>query len=204
MTLQTIPRTAVRSWLTVTRFPLTAAELAAGKRGTAWPPAVAYEAFEAGVKRGVGSLLGDDELVREGTLERGKVDLLRRSAELEASAEERRRQGEARFDQKKESVQQHAEKVEQEQQARERKLEQEKAQRERAIEAADRRKAEAARSADAARQKAVAAQERQARTVRLNSESKALEEEREAVEAKAEVQDIDQALKATKAARKRS
>jgi len=202
--LQTIPRTAVKSWLSVVRLPLSAAELAAGKRGTDWPPAVAFEGFEAGVKRSLGSLIGDDQLVQEGTLERGKVNHLRRAAELEAEAEQRRLQGKEQFENKKESVQQRSQRLEREQQEREEKLQQEKAERKRSVDAAAKRKADAARAADESRRKAVAATERQARSTRLAVESEALEHRREAVEAKADVQQVDRALAATKAARKRS
>ena len=205
MTLQTIPRTAVRSWLSAVRLPLSAVELAAGKRGaTDWLPAVAFEGFEAGVKRRVGTLLGDHQLVQEGTLERGKVEQLLRAAELEAEAEKRRQQGERRFEEEKDEVQARRQQVEREQQQREARLEQEKAEKERAVEDAARRKADAARAADESRRKAVAAQERQARAARLSADSSALGSERAAVEASGEVLAVDQALQATKAARKRA
>lgn len=205
MTLQTIPRTAVKSWLSVVRLPLSAAELAARKRGaTDWPPAVAFEGFEAGVKRGVGTLIGDDELVREGTLEYSKVTQLRRAAELEGEAERRRQQSEQRFEQQKETVQERSQRIEREQRAREQKLQQETEAKKRSVEEADRRKAQAARAADQTRQKAVAAKERQARATRLAAESEALEHESEAVEAKAEVLEVADQLQAAKAARKKS
>lgn len=204
MTLQTIPRTAVKSWLSVVRLPLSAAELATGKRGaTDWPPAIAFEGFEASVKRGVGTLIGDDELVREGSLESGKVAQLRLAAELEAEAERRRQQGEQRFEDQKDTVQERGQRLEREQREREEKLKRETEARKRSVEQVDRRKAEAARAADEKRQKAVAAKERQARATRLAAESEALEQERDAVEAKAEVLEVDQKLEAAKAARKR-
>lgn len=204
MSLQTIQRTAVRSWLSAVRLPLSAAEVVVRKQGSEWPPAVAFEGFEAGVKRSVGTLLGDSQLVQEGTLERGKVDQLRRAAELEAKAEAQREKAEARLEDRKESVQQRNARLEREQQQREAKLEQEKAERKRAVEATARKKEDAARKADEVRKKAVADQERQARATRLAAESKALTSERQAVAAKGEVLDVDKALNATKAARKRS
>ena len=202
MSLQTIPRTAVRSWLSLVRLPLTAAELVVGKQGADWPPAVAFGGFEAGVKKGVGMLIGDSQLVQEGMLERGKVEQLRDAAELEAVAEQRRVEAEARFEDRKETVEERARRVEREAEERKAKVEQEEADRKQAVEEAARRKEEAARSADEARQKAVAAQERQARGARLAAESEALDHEKEAAAAKADVLGVDQALKATKAARK--
>ena len=202
MSLQVIPRTAVRSWLSVVRLPLTAAEMVVGKQGADWPPAIAFEGFEAGVKRAVGVLTGDSELVQEAMLERGKVEQLREATELEAAAERRRQEAEARFEDRTETVQERADRIEREQEERKAKLAQEEADRKRAVEEEARRKEEAARTADQARKKAVAAQERQARARRLAAESEALEQEREATEAKGDVLAVDQALKATKVARK--
>ena len=203
MSLQTIPRTAVRSWLSVVRLPLSAAEVVTRKQGTDWLPAVAFEGFEAGVKRSVGGLLHDQELVQEGTLERAKVNQLRRATELEAEAEERRVEAAARFEARQETVHESEQRLEREQQAREAKLKKEEADRKRAVEAAARKKEQAAAKADEARRKSVADQERQARATRLTAESAALASERQAVAAKGEVLDVDKALNATKAARKR-
>lgn len=202
MSLQTIPRTAVRSWLSVVRLPLTAAEAVAGKQGTDWPPALVFEGFEAGVKRSLGTLLGDSQMVQEALLEKGKIDQLRQAAELEAEAAHRRRAAEADFEDRQESLQQRNRRLEREHEERKAKLAEDEASRKRSVEETARRKEEAAHQADEARQKAVAAQKRQARTTRLNAESEALSHERAAIEAKGDVLRMDQALKTTKAARK--
>ena len=202
MSLQTIPRTALRSWLSLVRLPLTATELVVGKQGSDWPPAVAFEGFEAGVKKGFGTLIGDSQLVQEAMLERGKVEQLRDAAALEAAAEQRREEAEARFEDRQETVQERSQRVEREAEERRVKLEQEEADRKRAVEETARRKEEAASQADQARQKAVAAQERQARATRLAAESEALDHEQEAAGAKGDVLKVDAALQATKAARK--
>ncbi len=202
MSLQTIPRTALRSWLSVVRLPLTAAELAIGKQGSDWPPAVAFDGFEAGVKKGVGTLIGDSQLVQEAMLERGKVEQLRDAAELEAAAERRRQESVARFEDRKEAVRESARRVEREQEENKARLAREEADRKRAVEETARGKEEAAKTADQARRKAVAAQERQARATRLAAESEALDHERDAAEAKGDLLEVDRALKATKAARK--
>ena len=59
MSIRNLQRTAVRTWLSAVRLPLSAAEVVAGKQGAEWPPALAFSGFEAGVKRGLGALLGD-------------------------------------------------------------------------------------------------------------------------------------------------
>lgn len=204
MSFQTIPRTAVRSWIAAVRLPLSATEVVVRKQGAEWPPAIAFEGFEAGVKRTVGSLLKDDQLVQEGTLERAKVQQVRRATELEADAEAERQAAKARLEDRKESVHERAQRLERQQVQREATLEQEKAEGKRAVEAAAATREEAARKADAARTSAVAAQERNARATRLSAESEALQLEKQAVAAKGEVLDVDRALNATTVARKRS
>jgi len=203
MSLQTIQRTAVKSWLLAVRLPLSAAEVVVGKQGAQWPPALAFEGFEASVKRNLGHLLGDSQLVQEGTLGQGKVEQLLRATELEEAAERRRVEGEARLAERHETAEEANRLIERRQEEREAQVQQDQAQREQAVEVKARRKEEAARAADQSRQEAVAAQERQARATRLDSEANALRHEREAVEAKREVVEVDQALEATKAARKK-
>ena len=208
MSLQTIQRTiqstAVKSWLTAVRLPLTATERLVGKQGVDWPPAVAFEGFEAEVKRRIGTLVKNPQLVQEGTLEQAKVDQLRKAAELEAAAEEQRLEAESRFLDRTEAVQETQQRLEREQQEREDRLEQEKAELQRKVAETARKNEEAARKADQVRKDAVAAQERQARATRIAAESEALQHEKQAVAAKGEVLDVDRALDATKAARKRS
>lgn len=203
MSVQTIQRTAVRTWLSAVRLPLSAAEIVVGKQGAQWPPALAFEGFEAGVKRGLGNLLGDPQLVEEGTLERGKLDQLLRASELEEAAERHRQEGEARFEQRTEAVEDHRRQIEEQQEEAAAKLAQEQGRREKAVAAKAGQKEQAARAADQARQKVVAAQERQARASRLDDESDALRRERDAVDSRNEVLEVDRALEATKAARKR-
>jgi len=202
MSMQTIQRTAVRTLLSAVRLPLSAAEVVAGKQGAQWPPALAFSGFEAGVKRGLGALLGDPQLIEEGLLERGKVDQLARAAELEEAAARRRAEGEARYEERSEAVEEASQQALEQQRSREAKLAQDQARREEAAEAKARKKQEAAQAAEEARQKVVAAQERQARTIRLQEESQALAQERDAVEAKQEVVEVDRALEATRAVRK--
>ena len=58
MQLNTIPRTAVKATLLGLRLPICGVEALTGQTGNAsWPPAIAFEGFEAGVKQVVGSFL---------------------------------------------------------------------------------------------------------------------------------------------------
>ena len=80
MELNTIPRTAVRATLLGLRLPICGVEVLTGQTGNAsWPPAMAFEGFEAGMKQVVGSILRDEELVDEGRIQQAKVTELRRA-----------------------------------------------------------------------------------------------------------------------------
>jgi hypothetical protein len=89
MITRTLPRTTLRAWLAAGRIPVTVAERLFGGGAEDWPPTLAFEGFEAGVKQVVGSVLRDEDLVREGDLERAKVERLRQAATLEAEADQR-------------------------------------------------------------------------------------------------------------------
>jgi hypothetical protein len=85
--VQKIPRTVVRMSLRATRLPLHAAEAAFSGGAADWPPTLAYEGVEAGVKRAIGVVLRDEVLRREGELEGEKVDRLRHAADLTVAAD---------------------------------------------------------------------------------------------------------------------
>lgn len=72
MNLQRIPRTAVCTWLRAARIPVEAVARF-GRNGGESSLVLAFEAFEAGVKHVAGSILGDEELVREGRVEHARV-----------------------------------------------------------------------------------------------------------------------------------
>ncbi len=94
MQLNTIPRTAVKATLLGLRLPICGVEVLTGQTGNAsWPPAMAFEGFEAGVKQVVGSILRDEELVDEGRIQQAKVTELRRAVELEVRADQKRAAG---------------------------------------------------------------------------------------------------------------
>src|SRR3954471_7133523 len=101
MMITTIPRTTLRAWLAAGRVPLAVAERLFGRGAEDWPPTLAYEGFEAGVKQVVGSVLRDEDLVREGDLERAKVDRLRKAATLEAEADLRQEAADEALEQRR-------------------------------------------------------------------------------------------------------
>lgn len=203
-TVQSIPRTIVRTYVDAARLPLGLAEsiLRRGETSGNWAPALAFEAVEASVKQVIGSFLRDPELIEEGRLIQAKVAQLRKAAELETLADQQKAQADAEYQQRKQADEATRAKVAQQAEQRERALDQEKARRKQEVAEAANKKAATARKIEAEQQKAVDRQERAARTAELTAEQKALADERKAAAASENVLDLDRALRTTKAARK--
>lgn len=202
-TLQTIPRTAVRSYLRLGRLPLDAAGSVLNRDGSEdWGPALVFDSVEATVLQAVGSFLKDEELLTQGRLAEARVTQLRRAAELEAHAEAKRAEADAEYRERVETDQQQRQRIAREADQREAALNQEKARKQREADEKARKQAEAARKVEAAQQKAVAKQERAAKAKRIDAEQDALVDEKRAVQAEAAVLDLDAAIRTTKAIRK--
>ncbi|MDQ1397802.1 MAG: hypothetical protein QOG64_3061, partial [Acidimicrobiaceae bacterium] len=149
MDIQEINRFFVRTSLQAARLPLQAAEavLHRGDQTDEWPPSLAFDGFEASVKQIVGSVLRDKTLVEEGRLEQAKVAQLRKAAELETLADQRKVEADTKFQQRREADEQRRRQVEQETAQREQKLDQEKAEKKRQADAEAREAEEKARQA---------------------------------------------------------
>jgi hypothetical protein len=203
MQLQEIPRTAVRTYLRAARLPVTAAATFLRRDGQDdWPPALAFESFEAGVKQVMGSVLRDEELVHEGRLAQAKVGQLRKAVELESVADQHKADADEEFNERLQADEERRAQVERQAAESEAALDRQRAEEKRRADDKARRQAEAARKAEAASQKAVAKQERAARATRVSAEREALTEERQAATAKRKVTQLDKDLEATKATRK--
>ncbi len=128
MQLNTIPRTTVKATLLGLRLPLCGVEVLTGQTGNAsWPPAMAYEGFEAGVKQVVGSILHDEELVDEGRIQQAKVTELRRAVELEVRADQKRAAGDRELRERQARAQDERDKAEQDALRREQVIERDRA-----------------------------------------------------------------------------
>jgi hypothetical protein len=192
MELKEIPRTWVRSYVQLVRPPLTAAErVVKPAEPEVWPPAVAFDALEAGIKQFAGTVLRDNELVEEGRVKQAKVSAARRAVELEADAEQR----EQRDEQLREQVRQEADRREDE-------LARQRAERQRKADEEARRKEQAAAKAEQAADKVIARQDRAARSTKVRAEREALAKEKTAAAAKSDVLALDAELEATKVVRK--
>jgi hypothetical protein len=205
MNVQKLPRTVISTYLSAARLPLSAVAKASGQQhNEQWPPALAFEGFEASVQTVLGSLLRDDKLVESGRLQQAKVAQLRKAAELEAVADTTRAQAREKFADRREDAD-----------AKRREAERRAAERERQVEAdAQRRKAEvsrttekkknAAREVKAAQEKVIDRRERVATTEALSKEAEALKAQQQALKTAETVDVIDDTIEGNKAARKSS
>jgi hypothetical protein len=205
MQIQALPRESIHLALGAARLPLTAIERMAGRSGDAeWPPALAFEAFGANVKQVVGSLLRDEVLVDEGRLQTAKVAELREAARLDAVAKQREREADTELRERRETA--GDKRATAERQAAERKSQAAQRARKEAADAAEklRREEAEAREIEQAREKEIAKKERSARATAITKEREALRSEKTATQAKAEVIELDQELRESKAMRKSS
>lgn len=206
MTITTIPRTMVCTWLQLARFPLTVAEkvVLRDAERVDWPPTMLFEGFEATVKQLAGGVLRDDEMVREATVQQAKLDHLRQAATLAVEAEQRRAEADEVLESRREANAERREAVEEQADKRAEALARQQAADERKAREQLQAKQAAAAKAEEAQRKAVATRERTARKVEVSAEQVALNETRQALEARADVIDVDRALERTKARRKSS
>lgn len=203
MTISTVPRTAIKVGLLGLRLPLSVLERVTNNSdAAAWPPAVAFESFEATAKKVLGSLIRDDELVREGKLQRAKIEELAEAEHLEAKAQQKRQEADAELEQRRKSAQQARSRAAGQARHRKAAAEKEKVEKERQIREETRKREEAAAQAAELRDKAVTAQERAADRIRITEDSAALAARSNALDAAKAVQNLEADLEAKKAERK--
>lgn len=201
--LEQLPRLTTSIALWSARLPLTTFEaiVRRGQSNEDWPPAVAFDRFEAAVKETVGKALRDEVLVGSGTLQRAevhqRVDARERAAEAAHTRDEahdraqadhdeleqRRRDANARATNRRRTAQTTSSR------AKQRVAEQA------AAKAADARKSAAARTAQVDK-RAIAAE-----GDRLRQEAEVLRTKKRAVTAKRKVSKLDKAARAKKATR---
>lgn len=204
MQITKIPRGALDLGFGGARLPLTVAAgvLARGRDTSSWPPVLLFDKVEAGVKDAVGWATHDDTLRAAARLQRAEVDKREEALVKRARAAEVERSAEARAEARRDDLESEREAIEEADAERERQIEEaEREARERAAKEAEAKRA-ATRTTAAKRKKAVSKRATQADAERLTSESEALRAEKQAVEARGEVLDLDKAVEAKKAARR--
>ncbi len=202
MQLNTIPRTAVKATLLGLRLPICGVEALTGQTGNAsWPPAIAFEGFEAGVKQVVGSILRDEELVDEGRIQQAKVTELRRAVELEVQADQTRAAAARELRERRARAKEERTKAAQDALRREQMIERDKRAAEQRVERELAEKAAAIEATAQRRDKRVAAVERDASLTRVEQESAAVARQRRAVQATKAANNAGDALERKKAQR---
>jgi soluble cytochrome b562 len=200
--INTIPRTAMKATLLGLRLPLCGIEVLTGQtRNSSWPPAVAFEDFEAGVKQVVGSILRDEELVEEGRVQQAKVTELRRAVELEVQADQKRAAADRELREQLARAEDERKRAEQEALRREQVVQRDKRAAEQRV---DREVSEKATTIAATAQrtaKRVTAAEREAKLTRIDQESTAVAQQRRAVRATKAAGNASDALERKKAQR---
>ena len=189
-------------YLELARLPLTAAERALGRTQGTWAPTLAADRLQAKVKRFAGSLLKDETLQSDAKLQLTAIDERTRAASMEAEAEQIRRQADERLAQEQRAAQEAKREVAKRDELREQAVDAQVAAKERKVTQKAVAKKTTARKVASAQEQALEQRETAAKREQLAEESKALNDERAATEAKAEVLDLEDKLNEAKAARK--
>lgn len=200
--VRAVPRTVVGAGLGLARLPVSAAALATRQRANEeWPPALAFEGFEAGVETVVGSLLRDETLVERGRVRQAKVAQVRKAMQLETVADQQRERADEEFRTRQERAEQQRQQAEARAETREQQVEQEAARREQQVRKSAAKKAAANRQVKAKQDETLRRQERAGKAEALTEEAEAIAAQKEALEAQETVEVIDESIEGTKAAR---
>lgn len=203
----TVPRQLAKLGLRGARLPISLAEHLTERAGfdiSGLPPIAAYDAVEAQAKMVLGRLLGDDELVREGSQQETAIRQRNGAGYLSEQAEVIREQADDRLDTRVERAERSRDQVRNRTEERREEIHRQEEEAKREAREKARKREEAVRQAAKVREKAVEAKERQAELERIQAESEALRKESEAVEAERVVTAIDEHLDAKKATRRNS
>ncbi len=205
LSVVTVPRQLAKLGLMGARLPISLAEHLTERAGfdiSGLPPIAAYDAVEAQAKMVLGRLLGDDDLVREGSQQETAIRQRNGAAHLSDQAEVIRDQADDRLETRVERAERTREQVRDQTEERREEIQRQEEEAKREAREKARKKEEAVRQAAKVGEKAVEAKERQAELERIQSESEALRKESEAVEAERVVTAIDEHLDAKKGDRR--
>lgn len=203
MSLQSISRAYVSAVLRVARVPFDLAERLAGHQGDeTWPPALAYDGFEAGVKQVLGSIGRDEELVRQARLQQTRVAELRDAVRLETIAEQTRSEADETFQSRRQADAQKRDEVAERAERRETEAENRRREAKTKADAKAREQAAQARKVEQDRKRVLAKNERAAKTATITKERAAISKAKVAAEKKADVRATDKKISSSRAARR--
>jgi hypothetical protein len=206
MDLTELPRTTLDAGMAVLRLPLTATEmlLRPGRDNSQWPPAVVFDRIDATVRETVGRVLRDDALIEQARLERSEASMREQAMRKEAEADERAQEARERIDSAQERAEEKRQRVEEQREQRRSAVEQRRRESEQEARQRAQTKKATVRKANDRQRRAVASKAQQAKVARLDAEAGALATKKRAAKANAEVLDLDQKVKQTKARRRSS
>lgn len=200
---QVLPRTVLDLSLRTVRLPVTLAARATGQQDNAqWPPTVMLEGLQATVESTVGGWLHDEALVEKSRLRQQKLGQLRKAARFEEAAAQEKADAEQAYEEQTDQAREAAREAEQRAKARKAQVQKQAAGAAQQVEKKAAARKQAVRAADAKRTKAIDRQDRSRTLAALDHESQALATTSEALETKAAVEDVDQAIETSKASRK--
>jgi dTMP kinase len=205
MSATAVPREVVKLGLRGTRLPISLAEHVTERAGldiSGFAPIAAYDSLEAQIKKTLGRLLGDEELIREGTQQENAIRYRNGAELLSEEAEQVRARADQQAEQRVERAERSRQQVRRRTEERKEEIRRQEEEAKREAEEKARKREEAVRQAAKVREKAAEAKERQAELERIQAESEALRKESEAVEAERIVTAIDSHLDAKKATRR--
>jgi hypothetical protein len=206
MSLQTIPRTAVDGYLKLLRLPADAVARAFRPKhahdGETTGVELALDRAEATLRDVAGSVLHDPELRDDARRRRAAANERERALTLRAAAERRGQEADAELATRAKTAEQHREDAARREQEKKERADKKRATESRQLaEIESRRRATVNGQAKDAKD-AVRDRSRRVRLDQLKTETKTLDEEKDAATARSEAQRLRRAASKTKAARK--
>ena len=202
MGLRDIPRTAVGGYIKLARLPLDTGLKLIGRGGNGNAAKLAADRVDATAREAAGTVLGDDQLKKDGRKRHRATEERQRAVKLRTQAQQKSAQADAELNER----QQQAEDKRREaaQRAEQRKKTAAEAARKRQQRAAEteRKRKQATEKAAAQVEEQISDVERRARLEQLETKSEALEEREEALTAADEAQRLEKAAATAKADRK--
>jgi hypothetical protein len=163
-----------------------------------------FERFEAFVRDRIGSVLQNDDLLEQASLQRAEIAQRTKAMRKRVEAERRTADGDAALDEKMSRASQRERDIEKQAAEREAKLQRERAAAEQRVARQAATKRAEADEVGEQRERQVAAKARTAKARQLTAEEKALAERERALQAQTRKDNLDAEMKATKARRKSS
>jgi hypothetical protein len=206
MNINQIRRRWLTLWLQTVRLPLTLTEAVvrpSNAHGT-WPPAAAFDTFEAAVKEMVGRVTSDDALVEAASLQRAELTQRRRAVALRSDSESIAAEARRDADDEKALLERRREKSAQRSRDAKRRAAVDRENAQRLVEEQTEKKRAASATAAATRATAVSKAATKANADRLRKDAQALRATKRAVAAQSKTLDLDKAVRAKRTARRAS